>query len=132
MALPDQHRVAPPRTKGRHPRQIPRILRPVRHRHRQPEGHYSNNSGKPGIIDLIRTWWNGAKPTAKGPRRTPRTPRVDALRQQQRAYERRIRELKWQDAIAKECGSAEASRIRCLARDNDRKNLSYRTSLTVR
>ena len=70
-------------------------------------------------------------------------PTGDALRQQQRAYERRIRELKRQEAIAMEFGGPQASQARAKLnakraefRDwreaNDRKDLSYRTSLKVR
>lgn len=70
-------------------------------------------------------------------------PAGDALRQQQRAYERRVRELKRADAIAQEFGGPQAGQARAKLRakqaefkawreDNDRKNLSYRTSLTVR
>lgn len=67
----------------------------------------------------------------------------DALRQKQRAFERRIRELKRQDAIAQEFGGPQASQARAKLRakqsefkawreDNGRKNLPYRTSLTAR
>jgi hypothetical protein len=70
-------------------------------------------------------------------------PEGNALRQQQRAYERRIRELKRQDAIAQEFGGNNAAQARAKLRakqaefkawreDNGRKNLSYRTSLTAR
>lgn len=70
-------------------------------------------------------------------------PEGDKLRQTQRAYERRVRELKRQDAIAAEFGGPQATQARAKLRakqsefkawreDNDRKNLSYRTSLTVR
>lgn len=79
----------------------------------------------------------------KGPGTDTADPKGDALRQQQRAYERRIRELKRQDAIAKEFGGNNAAQTRAKLRakqaefktwreENDRKNLSYRTSLTVR
>lgn len=79
----------------------------------------------------------------KGPGIDLADPAGDALRQQQRGYERRIRELKRQDAIAKEFGGNNAAQVRASLRakqsefkawreDNDRKNLSYRTSLTVR
>lgn len=67
-------------------------------------------------------------------------PKGDALRQQQRAYERRIRELKRQDAIAQEFGgpAAKQSRAKLKAKtaeftqwreEYDRKNLSYRNSI---
>ncbi len=67
-------------------------------------------------------------------------PAGDALRQQQRAYERRIRELKRKDAVAQEFGGPEAKQARAKLRAkqsefkqwrevNDRKNLSYRTSI---
>ncbi len=70
-------------------------------------------------------------------------PAGDALRQQQRAYERRVRELKRADAIAGEFGGPAATQARAKLRakqaefkgwreDNDRKDLSYRTSLTAR
>jgi hypothetical protein len=70
-------------------------------------------------------------------------PEGDKLRQTQRAYERRVRELKREDAMAQEFGGPQASQARAKLRakqsefkawreDNDRKNLSYRTSLTVR
>jgi hypothetical protein len=70
-------------------------------------------------------------------------PAGDALRQKQRAYERRIRELKRADAIAMEFGGPQASQARAKLRakqsefkawreDNDRKDLSYRTSLKAR
>ncbi|WP_457948297.1 phage minor capsid protein [Pseudarthrobacter sp. alpha12b] len=78
-----------------------------------------------------------------GPQTDTADPEGDALRQQQRAFERRIRELKRQDAIAKEFGGNNAAQVRAKLRDktsefaawreeNDRKNLSYRTSLKVR
>lgn len=79
----------------------------------------------------------------KGPGHDTADPEGDALRQQQRAYERRIRELKRQDAIAQEFGGNNAAQVRAKLRakqqefatwreENDRKNLSYRTSLKVR
>jgi hypothetical protein len=70
-------------------------------------------------------------------------PKGDALRQQQRTYERRVRELKRQDAIAQEFGGPKASQARTKLRAkqaefkgwreaNDRKDLAYRTSLKAR
>lgn len=70
-------------------------------------------------------------------------PKGDALRQQQRAYERRMRELKRADAIAHEFGGPQAGQARAKLRakqaefkgwreENDRKNLAYRTNLTAR
>lgn len=70
-------------------------------------------------------------------------PKGDALRQKQRAYERRIRELKRADAIAQEFGGPAATQARAKLRakqaefrgwreDHDRKDLSYRTSLKAR
>ncbi|HEY1157191.1 MAG TPA: phage minor capsid protein, partial [Arthrobacter sp.] len=47
----------------------------------------------------------------KGPGTDTADPDGDALRQQQRAYERRIRELKRQDAIAKEFGGNNAAQV---------------------
>lgn len=79
----------------------------------------------------------------KGPGTDTADPAGDKLRQTQRAYERRIRELKRQDAIASEFGGPQASQARAKLRakqsefkawreDNDRKNLAYRTSLVAR
>lgn len=79
----------------------------------------------------------------KGPGTDTADPKGDALRQQQRAYERRIRELKRQDAIAQEFGGNNAAQVRAKLRakqsefkawreGNGRKNLTYRTSLKVR
>lgn len=70
-------------------------------------------------------------------------PKGDALRQKQRAYERRIRELKRADAIAQEFGGPAATQARVKLRAkqaemkdwieaNDRKTLPYRTSLKAR
>jgi hypothetical protein len=70
-------------------------------------------------------------------------PQGDELRQQQRAYERRVRELKRADAIAAEFGGPQAGQARAKLRakqsefkawreEHDRKNLAYRTSLTAR
>jgi hypothetical protein len=70
-------------------------------------------------------------------------PEGDKLRQQQRAYERRIRELKRRDAIDHEFGGPKATASRAALRAkqsefkawreaNGRKNLAYRTSLTSR
>jgi hypothetical protein len=67
-------------------------------------------------------------------------PKGDALRQQQRAYERRIRELKRQDAIAQEFGGPAATQARVKLRSKQsefkgwreahgRKDLAYRTSV---
>ena len=67
----------------------------------------------------------------------------DALRQKQRAHERRLRELKREVAIAESYGPAEATKARAKLRakqaefktfrdDNDRKNLSYRMSIKAR
>lgn len=79
----------------------------------------------------------------KGPGRDTADPKGDALRQQQRAYERRIRELKRADIIAQEFGGPAAVQARQKLRSkqaemkawieaNDRKTLPYRTSLTAR
>ncbi|WP_104088000.1 phage minor capsid protein [Arthrobacter sp. GMC3] len=70
-------------------------------------------------------------------------PEGNALREQQRAFERRIRELKRRDAIDQELGGPEAAATRAKLRakqqefkawreDNGRKNLSYRTNTTAR
>lgn len=70
-------------------------------------------------------------------------PEGDKLRQQQRAYERRIRELKRQDAIAQEFGGPQAQQARAKLNakraefkawrtEHDRKDLAYRTSLKAR
>lgn len=70
-------------------------------------------------------------------------PAGNALRTQQRAYERRVRELKRQDAIAAEFGGPQATQARAKLRakqaefrswreENDRKDLAYRTSLKAR
>lgn len=70
-------------------------------------------------------------------------PAGDALRQQQRAFERRVRELKRADALAFEFGGPEAAAARAKLRAkqaefkdwreaNGRKDLAYRTSLTSR
>lgn len=79
----------------------------------------------------------------KGQTKDTADPKGDALRQQQRAYERRVRELKRQDAIAQEFGGPAAAQARAKLRAkqsemkawieaNDRKTLSYRTSLKAR
>jgi hypothetical protein len=79
----------------------------------------------------------------KGPGKDTADPTGDALRQKQRAYERRVRELKRADAIAQEFGGPQATQARAKLRAkqseftawreaNDRKNLAYRTSLTAR
>jgi hypothetical protein len=79
----------------------------------------------------------------KGPGRDTADPAGDALRQQQRAFERRVRELKRADAVAQEFGGLEATKARATLRAkqaefrdwreaNDRKDLSYRTSLKSR
>lgn len=76
----------------------------------------------------------------KGPDRDTADPEGNALREQQRAYERRIRELKRSDAIAQEFGGPQAAQVRAKLRaktaefkgwreEHDRKNLSYRTSI---
>lgn len=70
-------------------------------------------------------------------------PEGDALRQKQRAYERRIRELKREQAIAKEFGGpaatqataklrAKQAEMKAWIEANDRKTLPYRTSLKSR
>lgn len=70
-------------------------------------------------------------------------PEGDNLRQQQRAYERRVRELKRADAIAQEFGGPQAQQARQKLRAkqsefaqwreaNGRKDLSYRTNLKAR
>ena len=70
-------------------------------------------------------------------------PEGDALRQKQRAYERRVRELKREAAIAEQfdpqAGKLARAKLRAKQQEftawreaNDRKNLSYRTSLTAR
>jgi hypothetical protein len=67
-------------------------------------------------------------------------PEGDALRSQQRAHERRVRELKRQDAIAQEFGGPQATQARAKLRAkqaefkafrdaNGRKDLNYRTSI---
>lgn len=79
----------------------------------------------------------------KGPTKDTADPEGNALRVQQRAYERRIRELKRQDAIAQEFGGPAATQARAKLRakqaefkawreEHDRKNLAYRTSLKAR
>ena len=79
----------------------------------------------------------------KGPGRDTADPSGDALRQKQRAYERRVRELKRADDIAQEFGGPAASQARAQLRvkqaefrlwreANGRKDLSYRTSLKAR
>jgi hypothetical protein len=79
----------------------------------------------------------------KGPGTDLADPAGDALRQTQRAYERRIRELKRQDAIASEFGGPQAAQARAKLNtkraefkgwreENDRKDLAYRTSLKAR
>lgn len=70
-------------------------------------------------------------------------PAGDALRQQQRTHERRVRELKRADAVAQEFGGPQAAQARAKLRakqsefkawrdENDRKDLAYRTSLKAR
>lgn len=70
-------------------------------------------------------------------------PAGDALRQQQRAYERRVRELKRADAVAQEFGGSGAQQARGKLRAkqaefrawrdaNDRKDLAYRTNIKAR
>ena len=70
-------------------------------------------------------------------------PEGDKLRQQQRAFERRVRELKRRDAIDQEFGGPQAAATRATLRAkqaefkswreaNGRKNLAYRTSLVSR
>jgi hypothetical protein len=70
-------------------------------------------------------------------------PAGDKLRQTQRAYERRIRELKRQEAIAMEFGGPAASQARAKLNakraefkawreEHDRKDLAYRVSLKAR
>lgn len=70
-------------------------------------------------------------------------PEGDKLRQKQRAYERRIRELKREKAVADEFGgpakttanrklTAKRAEFKAWREDNDRKNLSYRTNTTAR
>ncbi|MDQ0854789.1 hypothetical protein QFZ79_002900 [Arthrobacter sp. V4I6] len=67
-------------------------------------------------------------------------PDGDALRQTQRAYERRVRELKRRDAIAQEYGGPQATQARAKLRakqsefrqwrdEHTRKDLAYRTSI---
>jgi hypothetical protein len=79
----------------------------------------------------------------KGQTKDTADPEGNALREKQRAFERRIRELKRRDAIASEFGGPAATQARAKLnakraefRDwreaNDRKNLSYRTSLKAR
>ncbi|TQJ60488.1 minor capsid protein 2 [Arthrobacter sp. SLBN-83] len=94
-----------------------------------PNCRHSHNIYLPGIT--------------KGPGTDTADPEGDKLRQQQRAYERRIRELKRQVAIADEFGGQQAAQTRAKLRskqaefkswrdENGRKDLSYRTSLKVR
>lgn len=70
-------------------------------------------------------------------------PEGGAMREKQRAYERRVRELKRESIIADEFGGAGKTRARSRLREkqaefkswrdaNDRKNLAYRTSLKAR
>jgi hypothetical protein len=79
----------------------------------------------------------------KGQQKDTADPEGNALRVKQRAYERRIRELKRQVAIAEEFGGPAATQARAKLRSkqaemkawieaNDRKTLSYRTSLKAR
>lgn len=79
----------------------------------------------------------------KGPTKDTADPEGNALRVKQRAYERRVRELKRQDAIAQEFGGPAATQARARLRakqsefrlwreSNDRKDLSYRTNLKAR
>lgn len=79
----------------------------------------------------------------KGPGKDLADPAGDKLRQQQRAYERRIRELKREKAIAQEfdlaAGKAAGSKLRAKQAEfkswldaNDRKNLTYRTNTKAR
>lgn len=79
----------------------------------------------------------------KGPGRDTADPAGDALRQKQRAFERRVRELKREDAIGQAFGGqdAVASRAKLRAKqaefkawreDNGRKDLAYRTTLKAR
>ena len=79
----------------------------------------------------------------KGPTKDTADPAGDALRQKQRAYERRVRELKRQDLIAQEFGGPAATQARAKLRAkqaemkawieaNDRKTLPYRVSLKAR
>lgn len=76
----------------------------------------------------------------KGPEKDTADPKGDKLRQTQRAYERRIRELKRQDAIASEFGGPQAKQARAKLRakqaefkgwreEHGRKDLNYRTSV---
>jgi len=79
----------------------------------------------------------------KGPGKDLADHQGDRLRQQQRAYERRVRELKRADAVAQEFGGPQAAQARAQLRSkqaefkawreaNDRKDLAYRTSLKAR
>lgn len=79
----------------------------------------------------------------KGPATDAADPEGDAMRQKQRAYERRVRELKRADIVAQEFGGPGATQARAKLRakqaemkawieENDRKTLPYRTSLTAR
>jgi hypothetical protein len=76
-------------------------------------------------------------------RRDTADPAGDELRQQQRGFERRVRELKRRDAIDQEFGGPQATATRATLRAkqaefadwreaNGRKNLAYRTSLKNR
>lgn len=77
------------------------------------------------------------------PRKDTADPAGDALRQKQRAYERRVRELKREAAIAEQFDPQAGKLARAKLRNkqaefkawrdsNDRKNLPHRTSLTAR
>ena len=79
----------------------------------------------------------------KAPAKATADPAGDALRQKQRAHERRLRELKREVAIAESYGPAEATKARAKLRakqaefktfrdDHDRKDLSYRMSIKAR
>lgn len=79
----------------------------------------------------------------KGPGRDTADPKGDALRQTQREYERSIRADKRKEAMLREFGGPDAAKAKADLRakqeefkawreDNDRKDLSYRTSLSAR
>lgn len=98
-------------------------------------GLYHNNCTHSHSVYLVGV--------TKGPGQETANPEGNALRVQQRAYERRVRELKRVDAIAHEFGGPAATQARAKLRskqaefkawreEHDRKNLAYRTSLTAR
>lgn len=81
--------------------------------------------------------------TTKKPANETRDPEGDKLRQQQRAYERRIRELKREKLVADEFGGpaqttanrklrAKQAEFKAFRDDNGRKTLTHRTNINAR